>query len=100
MARTKGLLMLFNSEIFIFLFLPLTLLGFYKLSYLSAKRCAVAWLVFMSCVFYGWFRLDYLLLLILLIVINYTLGILLSTQHKKGPASPVLLICGLLINTG
>jgi len=92
--------MLFNSEIFIFLFLPLTLFGFYGLSYLSAKRCAVAWLVFMSCVFYGWFRLDYLLLLLLLIVINYKFGILLSTQHKKGCKTPFLLICGLLINLG
>jgi alginate O-acetyltransferase complex protein AlgI len=92
--------MLFNSEIFIFLFLPLTLFGFYGLSYLSAKRCAVAWLVFMSCVFYGWFRLDYLLLLLVLIVINYKFGILLSTQHKKGRHSPALLLCGLLINIG
>lgn len=92
--------MLFNSEFFIFLFLPLTLLGFYGLSYISAKRCAVAWLVFMSCVFYGWFRLDYLLLLLGLIVINYKFGIILSTRHKKGRSSAFMLICGLLINIG
>ncbi len=92
--------MLFNSEAFIFLFLPLTLVGFYGLSYFAAKRAAVAWLVFMSALFYGFFRLDYLLLLLVLIVINYKFGVLLSNRYKKKRKSLFLLFCGLSINIG
>ena len=45
--------MLFNSAIFILLFLPVTLAGFYLLARRSQVG-ALAWLAFASVVFYGW----------------------------------------------
>ena len=44
--------MLFNSYQFIFLFLPLTLLGFLLLSRKS-RELAILWLVLASLFFYG-----------------------------------------------
>ena len=55
--------MLFNSEVFVFIFLPITLLGFFLLGSRGRQRAAVGWLVFASVVFYGWFKSEYLLLL-------------------------------------
>ena len=47
--------MLFNSIEFLFVFLPLTLLGFYWLGTIS-RTWALGWLILGSLVFYGWWR--------------------------------------------
>jgi len=91
--------MLFNSPVFIFLFLPLTLLGFFLLG-TRHKRGAILWLVAASSVFYGWFRVDYLLLLFSLIVFNYICGKKLSHYHYLGRPKTSLLAMGILINLG
>jgi alginate O-acetyltransferase complex protein AlgI len=44
--------MLFNSQEFLFVFLPVTLLGFYLLGPI-ARQWAILWLILMSLVFYG-----------------------------------------------
>jgi hypothetical protein len=56
--------MLFNSYIFIFVFLPVTVIGFYAIGYLGYKRFAVSWLVTASLFFYGWWNPAYLWLII------------------------------------
>ena len=53
--------MLFNSYIFIFLFLPLALLGWYGLNRCRAYEMAKLFLAVMSLWFYGYFNLCYLL---------------------------------------
>ena len=63
--------MLFNSYIFIFLFLPAALLIFYGLRHWGHDRAAVFALAAMSLVFYGWWSPKYLLLLIPLMFANY-----------------------------
>ena len=45
--------MLFNSNAFIFVFLPLTLAGFFLLARISTQLAA-AWLTTASLFFYGW----------------------------------------------
>ena len=52
----KEIKMLFNSYIFIFLFLPLTLLGWYGLNRLRAYESARFFLTGMSLWFYGYFN--------------------------------------------
>ena len=47
--------MLFNSYEFIFLFLPLTLAGFFLLG-LSSRTLALGWIVAASLIFYAWWR--------------------------------------------
>lgn len=62
--------MVFSTSIFLFLFLPLFLAGYY----LVPSRGRSAWILFGSWVFYGWWRLDFLGLLILTSLWNYWLG--------------------------
>ena len=48
--------MLFNSHIFLFVFLPLTLAGFFLLGKWGALRTGLAWLAIMSVGFYAWWN--------------------------------------------
>lgn len=62
--------MLFNSYIFIFLFLPLCLIGFYILQNKKATLAKV-WLTCFSLWFYGYFNQSYLLIMVCSIIGNY-----------------------------
>ncbi len=53
--------MLFNSYIFILLFLPLVLIGYYGINKAGKYRLGMLWLTGMSCCFYGAFSVKYLL---------------------------------------
>lgn len=87
--------MLFNSHIFIFLFLPITLLAFYGFASREAFRQALTTLVFASLFFYAWWNPIYLPLLLASIVVNYTLALGLHKYRSKG-----LLILGIALNLG
>ena len=69
--------MLFNSYQFIFLFLPITLLLFFSISKKS-NEFAIIWLVLASLFFYGWWNPVYLFLIIASMLVNYSLGKILS----------------------
>lgn len=56
--------MLFNSYIFVFLFLPITLLFWYGLNRLGLPRAAQAALAVLSLVFYGYEKPAYVLLIL------------------------------------
>ena len=62
--------MLFNSYIFIFLFFPLCLLGFYGLRKVNSTWAKV-WLIGFSLWFYGYFNIRYLCIMIFSILLNY-----------------------------
>ncbi len=62
--------MLFNSYIFIFLFFPLCLLGFYGLKKVNSTWAKV-WLIGFSLWFYGYFNIRYLCIMIFSILLNY-----------------------------
>ncbi len=75
--------MLFNSYIYIFIFLPLT---FFIYFYLNTKRLTEAsrvFLVFSSLVFYSWWNILYLPILFSSLLFNYAIGNALSQQIKK-----------------
>lgn len=63
--------MLFNSYIFLFLFLPLALAGWYGLNYIKRYNLALVFLCGMSFWFYAYFNPRYLLLLAASIAMNY-----------------------------
>ena len=71
--------MLFNTYSFIFLFLPVALLGFYWVDSVSKDEGAIRWLVLASLFFYGWWNYWYLILIILSIVFNYWFGVAIAT---------------------
>jgi len=74
--------MLFNSYPFIFVFLPLTLLGCLVLARFS-RRVALAYVAAASLVFYGYWAPKYLLLLVPSLVVNYALGRLIARTRSK-----------------
>jgi D-alanyl-lipoteichoic acid acyltransferase DltB (MBOAT superfamily) len=78
--------MLFNSAVFIFIFLPTVLLVFYALGYIGRIRLAIGWLVAASLFFYGWWNPAYLVLILASIVFNYLVGRALGREGgpKKG----------------
>ena len=85
--------MLFNSLIFIYLFLPLSLLVYY-LTNNSYKNLV---LLLSSWVFFAWGGISYSSLLIASTLINYFTGIWIgNSQHKKKRRG--ILIAGVLLN--
>ncbi|WP_454805312.1 MBOAT family O-acyltransferase [Paraburkholderia fungorum] len=65
--------MLFNSFIFLTLFLPPALAGYYLLGQ-RMPRAAAAWLCGASIVFYGWWNPAFVGLLVASIVFNYAMS--------------------------
>ena len=65
--------MLFNSAIFIFLYLPVTLAGTFVLAR-HRPGWAIGWLAFASFAFYAYWDWRFLPLLLLSIVFNYAIG--------------------------
>lgn len=89
--------MLFNSYIFIFLFLPITLTVFFYIGKIGRHRVAISWLLLASLFFYSWWNPAYLYLILFSIVFNYGLGVLLSNK-KKIKIKKVILIFGIASN--
>lgn len=63
--------MLFNSYIFILAFLPFTLVLYFLLNKMKRYQMASGALLIMSLVFYGYFNVDYLVIIIGSIILNY-----------------------------
>lgn len=92
--------MLFNSYEFIFLFLPICLVVFYKLGQIQRISWSIIWLVVASLFFYGWSNPSYLYLIIVSISINYIFSLALVKSHTKSEIffGNALLIVGLIFN--
>lgn len=89
--------MLFSSWPFIAVFLPVVWLGYRMLVAKGHHRHAMLWLTAGSLFFYGWFRWDYLLIIIASILFNYSVGnILLATLHRGRSIKRNLVLCSAL----
>lgn len=77
--------MLFNSYIFIFLFLPLCLGGFYLFAHRGKSVPARLWLTGFSLWFYGYFNPSYLLIMICSILFNYAVFMGMELAGEKSP---------------
>jgi alginate O-acetyltransferase complex protein AlgI len=92
--------LLFNSYSFIFLFLPVVLLGFHLIGSVGHHRVAIAWLVGASLFYYGWWNPAYLGLIIGSMLVNYAVGIVLSSTSRpeEKKIRKWLLIAGISAN--
>lgn len=79
--------MLFNSYIFIFIFLPIALIGWYGLNRLGRYRLASLFLSAMSLWFYAYFNVRYLAIILCSIGLNYLLSFALNRAQAKYPLS-------------
>ena len=91
--------MLFNSYIFLFLFFPLTLIGYYGLNHAGRHKAALAFLTGMSMWFYGYNNIHYLYLLIFSIIINFSLSYAMNRTGSH-PVRLAFLWLGILMDIG
>ena len=97
--------MLFNSYLFILLFLPLTLVIYYylvpllNLKIIPEHKCRLFILLFASLFFYGYWNPKYIILILVSISFNFFLGLKINsiTQSFK---KKILLFFGLVFNLG
>jgi alginate O-acetyltransferase complex protein AlgI len=92
--------MLFNSYEFIFGFLPITLAGFFTLGRFS-RSWALRWIIFVSIVFYAWWRPINVLIIAPSILINFALARTLQRlgeDEKRARASRLVLLLGIAFN--
>src|SRR5262245_40816016 len=75
--------MLFNSAVFVFLFLPIVWVGYLLALRLPWARTGIAFLGLASIFFYGWWKPAFLPLLGVSIVFNYGMGRLLGRPDAK-----------------
>ncbi len=89
--------MLFNSYIFIFVFLPLTLCLWYFLRKKNKDTLAQLALIGMSLWFYGYFHVSYLLIIVGSCLANFLLSFLLEKGPLKGKRT-VIRVAGVVLN--
>ncbi len=79
--------MLFHSYFFVFLFLPIVLIGYALILKWFPARVGAAWLVVASLFFYSWKEPSHLLLLLCSILLNFLMGRWMSaaegSSHRK-----------------
>ena len=85
--------MLFNSFIFIFIFLPCVLILYHLTARKGLYRLSIFWLILASLFFYGWWNPKYLILISSSILVNYFLGILIQKKRNR-----YILSFGILFN--
>ncbi|WP_026509082.1 MBOAT family O-acyltransferase [Butyrivibrio sp. LC3010] len=87
--------MVFSSTVFLFCFLPLTLIGCYLI---RSQIYRNIWLLIMSLVFFGWSQPGYLWIIVASIIINYLSAFLMSLFERKKKAILFLaVVCNLLL---
>ena len=81
--------MLFNSFAFMFVYLPITLVGFFVFGQWG-RTAALTWLLACSLAFYGYWNLAYLPLLVGSIGMNYGFAMALGRRRSTSRARSLL----------
>ncbi len=88
--------MIFCSPIFLFIFLPVTLIGYIFID----KKYKNLYLMLASLIFYSWSGVKYAILVILSITYNYFIGIQLGKKHENIKKKKMWLVLGVAFNLG
>ena len=88
--------MVFSDSVFICVFLPIVLAGYY----ICPKRLRNSFLLLVSLVFYAWGEPKYVFLMMFSIAINYAFGLLLDRSRKNVRLSKALLALSVVIDIG
>lgn len=89
--------MLFSSNIFLFVFLPVALLGYYILR--PSVPLKNAFLLAMSLLFYAWGEPVYVFLMLLSIAVNFLAGLAVD-KAKNGKRKKLWLLASVVFNLG
>jgi len=89
--------MLFNSPLFLFAFLPVTLTGFFLLGRWFGRNAALGFLLLASLLFYAYSSPFNVVLFVITIVVNFLLGYAIARSRQR---SRLWLIGGIVLNLG
>jgi alginate O-acetyltransferase complex protein AlgI len=92
--------MLFNSYVFIFVFLPISFITFFILAKFHLTKWAILSLTLSSLFFYTYWNPPYLILLLISVVFNHQIGNLIGSFSPKSKPGKYLLILGMVVNLG
>lgn len=87
--------MVFSSVIFLFMFLPISLIIYY----LMRGQLRNYWLLLVSLIFFSWSQPQYLWIIIVSIIVNYVSAIFID-RFKEIKAKKVVLILAVIANLG
>lgn len=90
--------MLFNSYIFIFLFLPVTLAGYYIFNHKKWYSAANIFLTGMSLWFYGYFNFRYLFIICGSIIVNFAVSKCIHYYHRNKNLQKIIMSLGIGVN--
>lgn len=88
--------MVFSSTIFLCVYLPLVLLGYY----ICPKKGRNLFLLIVSLVFYAWGEPKYVFLMIFSILINYVFGRLMDKHRENKKRLKLMLVLSVVIDIG
>jgi len=86
--------LLFSSNVFLYVYLPVVL----TLYYLSPRKLRNLTLFVVSLVFYGWGEPVYVLLMAATILLNYACGMWIERRKQKGCSAKLVLTAGIAAN--
>lgn len=95
--------MLFSSSVFLFLFLPLVLLGYYGLcSWLGRFQGPAQNLLLLlsSLFFYAWGEPWFVLVMLCSILANHCFGLWIERRRSRGQNPNLAVFCALVYNLG
>jgi alginate O-acetyltransferase complex protein AlgI len=90
----------FNSIIFILLFLPFSVVGYYVLSLTPLHRLRLPFLILMSLIFYGRAQIRYIPLLLGSIIANYLVAAMIDRNMAHERVKRFWLTLGVISNAG
>lgn len=88
--------MVFSSTIFLCVYLPLVLLGYY----ICPKKGRNLFLLIVSLVFYAWGEPKYVFLMIFSILVNYIFGRLMDKNRGRQKRMKLMLVLSVVIDLG
>jgi D-alanyl-lipoteichoic acid acyltransferase DltB (MBOAT superfamily) len=91
---------LFNSLPFVFIFLPLTLAGYYLMIRAGLARWVFVFLAAASLVFYAVWNPPYVILLLVSMGGNFLIGNWLDARREAGRGNALAMTLGLVFNVG
>ncbi len=88
--------MVFSSLIFLFVFLPITLIAYY----ISSRRVKNFILLIASLIFYAWGEPVYIWVMVFSIIFNYTNGLMMDKHSGNKAVSKAILTLSIVVNVG
>lgn len=88
--------MVFSSTIFLCVYLPLVLLGYY----ICPKKGKNLFLLIVSLIFYAWGEPKYVFLMIFSILVNYVFGLLMDKHRENKKRLKLMLVISVIIDLG